>query len=68
MFTFWLFNKRYFILEKHSRVQTTKFLRVTVTPEKMVMSCRGERRKINYGGHFISFYLENRTRDQILYC
>jgi hypothetical protein len=46
---------------------------VIVNPEKKLMSYRGLTSKIRMnreknGDHFISFYLENRPRDQILYC
>jgi hypothetical protein len=65
-------QQKYILYTKRTQgCEQQNFTSVIVTPEKKLMSFRGfnvvnknESRK--NGGHFISFYLENRPRDQIL--
>jgi hypothetical protein len=66
-------TKRYLIHEKHTRVRTTKFDECLsyFREEIDVLSgfnVENKNKSRKNGGHFISFYLENRPRDQILYC
>jgi hypothetical protein len=73
MFTFRLFNKKIFYAKSTPGCEQLNFMSAILTPEKKLMSNRGLTSKIRMnreknGGHFIPFYLENRPRDQILYC
>jgi hypothetical protein len=60
-------TKRYFVRERNSRVQRTKFYESNgYFGDALSPKIRMNREK--NGVHFISFYLENRPRDQILFC
>jgi hypothetical protein len=68
MFTFWLWNKKICLREKHSRVQTTIFYGCH-SYSGDALSWWASKIRMNReknGGHFILFHFKNRPRDQIL--